>query len=110
MITEELKAFIQENQEEVKKLLWTLCEIPAPSHHEERRAAFIKDWLEKQGAEGVFIDEAKNVIYPYHYEDGQTTALFMAHTDTVFPIWNLWGFGKKGIRCFPRGLETTLQM
>ena len=64
MITEELKAFIQENQEEVKKLLWTLCEIPAPSHHEERRAAFIKDWLEKQGAEGVFIDEAKNVIYP----------------------------------------------
>ena len=49
MITEELKAFIQENQEEVKKLLWILCEIPAPSHHEERRAAFIKDWLEKQG-------------------------------------------------------------
>ena len=44
MITEELKAFIQENQEEVKKLLWILCEIPAPSHHEERRAAIIKDW------------------------------------------------------------------
>ena len=52
MITEELKIFVQENQEEVKNLLWILCEIPAPSHHEERRAAFIKDWLEKQGAEG----------------------------------------------------------
>ena len=61
MITEELKIFVQENQEEVKNLLWILCEIPAPSHHEERRAAFIKDWLEKQGAEGVFIDEAKKI-------------------------------------------------
>lgn len=80
-----------------EKLLWTLCEIPAPSHHEERRAAFIKDWLEKQGAEGVFIDEAKNVIYPYHYEDGQTTALFMAHTDTVFPDMEPMGVrGRRG--------------
>lgn len=104
MITEELKIFVQENQEEVKNLLWILCEIPAPSHHEERRAAFIKDWLEKQGAEGVFIDEAKNVIYPYHYEDGQTTALFMAHTDTVFPDMEPMGVREEEDKMFSPGV------
>ena len=104
MITEELKAFIQENQEEVKKLLWILCEIPAPSHHEERRAAFIKDWLEKQGAEGVFIDEAKNVIYPYHYKENQSTALFMAHIDTVFPDMEPMGVREEGDKMFSPGV------
>lgn len=69
MLTKEMEIFMEENQAEVKELLWKLCEIPSPSHHEERRAAFIKEWLEMQGAEGVFIDEAKNVIYPYHYEE-----------------------------------------
>ena len=68
MLTEEMEIFMEENQAEVKALLWKLCEIPSPSHHEERRAAFIKEWLEMQGAEGVFIDEAQNVIYPYHYD------------------------------------------
>ena len=27
-------------------LLKTLAAIPAPSHHEDERAAFIKDWLD----------------------------------------------------------------
>ena len=104
MITEELKTFIQENQAEVKKLLWKLCEIPAPSHHEDRRAAFIKDWLEKQGAKDVFIDEAKNVIYPCHYEDGQPTALFMAHMDTVFPDMEPMEVREEGDKMFSPGI------
>ena len=76
MLTKEMEIFMEENQAEVKALLWKLCEIPSPSHHEERRAAFIKEWLEMQGAEGVFIDEAKNVIYPYHYEEGVPTSFY----------------------------------
>ena len=51
MLTKEMEIFMEENQAEVKALLWKLCEIPSPSHHEERRAAFIKEWLEMQGAE-----------------------------------------------------------
>lgn len=80
-----MEEYIQENQEMAVELLRELCRIPAPSHHEERRAEFIKNWLCAQGAEGVFIDEAKNVIYPYEWEEGRPVALFMAHTDTVFP-------------------------
>ena len=45
MLTKEMEIFMEENQAEVKELLWKLCEIPSPSHHEERRAAFIKEWL-----------------------------------------------------------------
>ena len=104
MLTEEMEIFMEENQAEVKELLWKLCEIPSPSHHEERRAAFIKEWLEMQGAEGVFIDEAKNVIYPYHYEEGVPTALFMAHIDTVFPDMESMGVREEGGKMFSPGV------
>ena len=104
MLTEEMEIFMEENQAEVKALLWKLCEIPSPSHHEERRAAFIKEWLEMQGAEGVFIDEAKNVIYPYHYEEGVPTALFMAHIDTVFPDMESMGVREEGGKMFSPGV------
>ena len=104
MLTEEMEIFMEENQAEVKALLWKLCEIPSPSHHEERRAAFIKEWLEMQGAEGVFIDEAKNVIYPYHYEEGVPTALFMAHIDTVFPDMESMGVREEDGKRFSPGV------
>ena len=63
-------------------LLKTLAVIPAPSHHEEKRAIFIKNWLEAQGARNVIIDEAKNVILPLGEGPYLTV---MAHTDVVFP-------------------------
>ena len=71
-------------QAETLELLRTLCRIPAPSHHEERRAQFVKEWLEKAGAQGVYIDEAKNVIYEMRGES-ERLCVVMAHTDTVFP-------------------------
>ena len=71
--------------EEVLELIEALCRIPAPSGHEEARAAFCKNWLLEQGAEGVVIDEALNVLYPVNCEGRNDIVLFMAHTDTVFP-------------------------
>lgn len=76
---------ITDMQEEMVSLLRTLCKIPAPSHHEERRAAYIKQWLEDAGAKNVSIDCAKNVIYPVGLEEHEDIVVFMAHTDTVFP-------------------------
>ena len=43
-------------------LLKTLAAIPAPSHHEDRRAEFIKNKLVEYGADTVIIDDAKNDI------------------------------------------------
>ena len=66
-------------------LLKTLAAIPAPSHHEEQRAAFIKNWLEEAGAEKVYIDAAQNVILPFLRDDSDAITVYMAHTDVVFP-------------------------
>ena len=71
--------------EEIVKLIENLCLCPAPSGSEEKRADFCKNWLESIGAHGVYIDEAKNVVYPYHIEGKDKYILFLAHTDTVFP-------------------------
>ena len=85
LLRADLKAYIDENQETLIKLLDTLCRIPAPSNHEELRAEFIRDWFEKEGCKGAYIDSALNVIYPYHCEADKDLVVFSAHSDTVFP-------------------------
>ena len=90
---ENLKNYQENCIEELHQLLFDLVKIPAPSHHEEKRAEFCKKWLEEQGAEGVYIDEAKNVVYPINCEGSDDITVFMAHTDTVFP--DMVGFDMK---------------
>ena len=63
-LTNAVLEYIKEHEQEALELLMELAVIPAPSHHEERRAAFCKQWLERQGAQGVYIDEALNVVWP----------------------------------------------
>lgn len=66
-------------------LLKTLCGIPAPSNHEEKRAEFCKTWLIDYGAAGVYIDSALNAVFPMNCENNALVLVMMAHTDTVFP-------------------------
>ena len=77
--------YLEDSFEESMALLETLCKIPAPSHHEEKRAEFCKKWLEDAGARGVYIDEALNVVFPWNCEGKDNIVAFLAHTDTVFP-------------------------
>ncbi|MDR3192552.1 MAG: M20/M25/M40 family metallo-hydrolase [Treponema sp.] len=84
-IDDSAEGFIREHEGEALKLLETLAKIPAPSNHEEKRAAFVRDWLAAQGAEGVFIDKACNVIYPISRAGSGRLDVFMAHMDVVFP-------------------------
>ena len=84
-LTQEIFSYIDEHREEAYQLLIELAQIPAPSNHEEKRAAFCKEWLEKQGAKGVYIDEALNVIYPVGCTDDNPLVVYMAHSDVVFP-------------------------
>lgn len=85
MLTEEIRSYIETHSQEAYELLLTLARIPAPSNHEEKRARFCHQWLEAQGAEGVYVDEALNVVYPVDAEEGRPVEVFMAHTDVVFP-------------------------
>ncbi len=81
----EILNYIEEHAAEMRALLITLAGIPAPSNKEEKRAAFVKSWLEEHGAEGVYIDRALNVVYPVGVTADNSVVVFMAHTDVVFP-------------------------
>lgn len=66
-------------------LLHDICVIPAPSGYEDERAEFILKYLKDLGVENARIDEAKNVVCTLG-EETDDIVLFMAHTDTVFPM------------------------
>lgn len=85
MLTKEMEQYTKEHLEEVKQFIRDLAPIPAPSHFEDKRVAWVKAWMEAQGAEGVIVDEAKNVIWPYHVTEDNDLLVVMAHTDVVFP-------------------------
>ena len=77
--------YIDTHAESAQQLLMDLAQIPAPSNHEERRAEFCLNWLRSRGAEGAYIDEALNVIYPIGDTGENDLMVFMAHSDVVFP-------------------------
>lgn len=85
MNVENIKSYVKANEALMMKTLKELCLIPAPSGKEEARAAYCKQWLEAVGAEGVYIDEALNVIFPLNCQGSKDITVFVAHTDTVFP-------------------------
>lgn len=75
---------IERMQPDVIALLKMLCAIPAPSHREERRAAFVCDWFRARGLSAE-IDAAKNVLCPTGLDRHEDIVVIMAHMDTVFP-------------------------
>lgn len=88
---EKICEFAEMHHMETIELLKTLAAIPAPSHHEEKRAEFIRSWLMNQGAANVQIDEAGNVLFLFSSrekkQNGDETdiTVIMAHMDVVFP-------------------------
>ncbi|MBQ7401806.1 MAG: M20/M25/M40 family metallo-hydrolase [Lentisphaeria bacterium] len=72
-------------QSETEQIIRDLCALPAPSHHEELRAEYCKNWFLKNGFEQVEVDEALNVIVPVNWKESEPVTIMMAHTDTVFP-------------------------
>ena len=85
MLEQRVLDYIDAHAQEARELLITLAQIPSPSNHEEKRAEFCRKWLEDQGARGVFVDEALNVVYPIGVTHDNPVVVFMAHTDVVFP-------------------------
>ena len=78
-------AWIEAHEKEHLELLLTLARIPAPSNQEEKRAEFIYNWLQANGGQDAYIDEALNVILPLGVTESNPLAVFAAHSDIVFP-------------------------
>ncbi len=77
--------YIEKHEKEAFELLLELAQIPAPSNHEEKRAQFCLEWLKSHRAEGAYVDEAQNVVYPVGVGEDNPVMVFAAHTDVVFP-------------------------
>ncbi|MBE6406593.1 MAG: M20/M25/M40 family metallo-hydrolase [Lentisphaerae bacterium] len=92
---EKIAAYASAVQGETEQIIRDICAIPAPSHHEERRAEFCKQWFLNNGFSGVEIDEALNVVVPVNMKDGEPITVIMAHTDTVFPDMEQLPFSEK---------------
>lgn len=90
--------------DELLDLIRDLCTIPAPSHHEQARAQFCRDWFVKNGGENVSIDDALNVICPWGDTGENELTVFMAHTDTVFPDLEAMPFSEDGERMYSPGV------
>ena len=84
-LTKEMTGWVENHYDELYDMLLELAKIPAPSNDEEKRAIFCKQKLDSWGAEGVYIDEALNVIYPIGCDGDKPIVVFMAHSDVVFP-------------------------
>ncbi len=82
---ENIQHYINQNYPSMISLWKQLCTIPAPSLQEDKRVTFCKEWLEGIGAQGVYTDTAKNVIFPVNCEGKNEITLIVAHTDVVFP-------------------------
>lgn len=80
-----IREYAEHHAAEAERLLKELAVIPAPSGKENRRADYCRQWLEAHGAEGVYMDDAGNVIYPYEASHRNSLAVYMAHMDVVFP-------------------------
>ncbi len=84
-LTDDIINYIGEHAGEAYELLLELARIPAPSGHEEKRAMFCLEKLREWGAEGAYIDDVCNVIYPIGCEGDAPVNVYMAHSDVVFP-------------------------
>ena len=100
-----IQDFISAHKEEMYQTLKELCLIPAPSHHEHKRAEYCKNWLENIGAKNVYIDNALNTIFPINCETSSDITVFAAHTDTVFPDTEPMPYTDDGERIFCPGVS-----
>ena len=104
MLNGEQLRWCEAHHAEAVELLRTLGRIAAPSGHEQRRAEFVRDWLVRQGARGVYIDDALNVVLPLGVTKEEPVAVLMAHTDVVFPDEDVLPLREEGDRIYAPGI------
>lgn len=73
-------------QEEYVSLITGITEVPAPSHQERQRGAFIAKVMKDFGFPQVQTDGAGNVLGFFPGKDPSRVIVSMAHMDTVFPM------------------------
>lgn len=96
-------SWCDEHAREQVELLKEVAAIPSPSHNEDRRSVFLKNYLEKLGAKNVSIDAAKNVILPFG-DCSKPAYVYAAHIDVVFPDTTPFEVKEAGSRLLAPGV------
>lgn len=91
----DFEKYIKTAAPEAANIIRALCNIPAPSHHEEKRAEFCAKWFKDNGFTDVTVDDALNVVAQLNVTDANDVTVIMAHTDTVFPDMEPMGYVEK---------------
>ena len=97
-------AYGQDHFQEAFELLKTLGRIPAPSHHEDARVDFVRNWMQDNGFANVQVDDAKNVIASMCDDGACDLVVFAAHTDVVFPDTQELPMREEGGRLYAPGI------
>jgi acetylornithine deacetylase/succinyl-diaminopimelate desuccinylase-like protein len=86
-VTPELHAGLQLLDERVPAVIEdavTICQIPAPTFQEARRAEHVRNRMQRLGLGDPQMDEAGNVISELPGAAARPTVVLTAHLDTVF--------------------------
>ncbi len=76
--------FMEEDNEYIIQRQMELTLIPAPTFHEEKKAARILELFQEYGLDDCHIDEYGNAVGILHGTGGGKATLVEAHMDTVF--------------------------
>jgi tripeptide aminopeptidase len=72
-------------RESIINLAIAIQQIPAPTFSESRRAAFIRDYFQREALQDVSMDHIGNVYARIPGIGGAAPLIVCAHIDTVFP-------------------------
>jgi len=76
---------VRANEPEMLREQVRLCEIPAPSFHEQARAAVMKKHFAELGLTNVRVDAVGNVLGERPGRAARPRVVVASHLDTVFP-------------------------
>ncbi|MGD2295104.1 MAG: M20/M25/M40 family metallo-hydrolase [Candidatus Aminicenantes bacterium] len=89
-LVKKMFSFIEQNREKIIEEWIFLTEVPSPSGHEEKRAAYMKQQFEAAGLDKVYIDQAGNAVGIWKGSEKGKKIVIPAHMDTVFQdVWEI---------------------
>ena len=97
--------YIKEEDPATTQDTLNMCQIPAPSYKEEKKAEYIRDRFREIGLRDVRIDAVGNVLGIWPGTGEGPNVMLAAHTDTVFPEGTDLTIRKEGNRYYCPGIN-----
>lgn len=78
--------FLEKDDKRTLQETLEMCQIPAPSYQEEKKAEYVFHKMQEAGLEDVHIDAVGNVLGVRRGNGNGPRIVLAGHTDTVFPM------------------------